>query len=240
MFLGPIHTQEETDRLRVMIADDVMETRRSTRLMMTLIPEVEVVAIAHNGRQAVELAQTKQPDIALMDVRMPQMDGLTAINEMLKARPNLACVVISAERDRETLMEAMRAGARDYLIKPFTADQITQVMQRVIAMVRAQKPVDAPEKPAVAPLDANRKAQLQKIAGQLLRTRRTDDETVKVLEVLTSDPDCDMNWLTALSMVYLVRREWGKLKQLAARLEQEQSKENANSPPVQPQQTAVL
>lgn len=225
MFLGPVHTQLETERLKVMIADDVLETRRSTRLMMTLIPEVEVVAIAHNGRQAVEMAQRYQPDIALMDVRMPEMDGLTAIQEMLKLRPDLACIVVSAERDRETLMEAMRAGARDYLIKPFTSDQITRVMERVIAMVRSHKP-PKPLTPAPERLDADRKAALQKVAGQYLRARRTDDETVKVLETLAAEPDCDANWLKALSMVYLVRREWARLKELAGRLEQmEQIKE---------------
>lgn len=220
MFLGPLDSQQPNERLRVMIADDVMATRRSTRLMMTLIPEVEVVAIAHNGRQAIEMAQTHNPDIALMDVQMPEMDGLTAIKEMMQIRPNLACVVISAEHDRETLRRAMIAGARDYLLKPFTSEQIIEVMHRVVAMVRAQKPVKPAPKHGTGPLPADRKDYLQRQAGQFLRMRRTDDETVAVLEELATDPNCDSNWLTALSMVYLVRRQWCELKDLAARLEQ--------------------
>ncbi|MEM7334845.1 MAG: response regulator [Chloroflexota bacterium] len=222
MFLGPLDSQQPNERLRVLIADDVMETRRSTRLMMTLIPEVEVVAIAKNGREAIKMVETHFPDIALMDVQMPEMDGLTAIKEMMQIHPNLACVVISAENDRETLRRAMIAGARDYLLKPYTSEQIIEVMHRVIAMVRAQKPVK-PVKPAAKPnserLPADRKEYLQKQAGQFLRSRRTDDETVAVLEELASDPNCDLNWLTALSMVYLVRRQWSELKDLAARLE---------------------
>jgi YesN/AraC family two-component response regulator len=220
MFLGPIQTQQPTDRLKVMIADDVLETRRSTRLMMTLIPEVEVVAIAQNGRQAIKLAQTHMPDIALMDVQMPEMDGLTAITEMMRVRPNLACIVVSAERDRDTLRKAMIAGARDFLIKPYTSDQIIEVMNRVIAMVRAQKPTNPLPLVELEPLDANRKAHLQQIAGAYLRARRTDDETVAVLEELATDAACDQNWLTALSMVYLVRRQWAELRCTADRLEQ--------------------
>ncbi|MCA9922122.1 MAG: response regulator, partial [Anaerolineales bacterium] len=153
------------------------------------------------------------------DVQMPEMDGITAIREMLARRPELACVVISAERDRDTLRKAMQAGARDFIIKPYTSDQITEVMQRVVAMVRAQKPPKAAPQAHKTTLNSDRKAQLQAVAGQYLRSRRTDDETLAVLEELASDPLCDQSWLTALSMVYLVRRQWGDLKRLAARLE---------------------
>lgn len=219
MFLGPVHTQDKKEKLRVLIADDVMETRRSTRLMMTLIPEVEVVAIAHNGRQALEMSLSHSPDICLMDVQMPEMDGITAIKEMLFHRPELACVVISAERDRDTLHKAMKVGARDFIIKPYTSEQIIKVMQRVITMVRAQKPVKPASVSETASLNKDRKAQLQLLAGQYLRSRRTDDETLTILEELATDPLCDINWLTALSMVYLVRRQWSDLKRIADRLE---------------------
>ncbi|KAA3654292.1 MAG: response regulator [Chloroflexi bacterium] len=226
MFIGPVHTQDKKEKLRVLIADDVMETRRSTRLMMTLIPEVEVVAIAHNGRQALEMSLTHNPDICLMDVQMPEMDGITAIKEMLFHRPELACVVISAERDRHTLHKAMKVGARDFIIKPYTSDQITKVMQRVITMVRAQTPPKKAPKAETTSLNKNRKAQLQTLAGQYLRSRRTDDETLAILEELATDPLCDLNWLTALSMVYLVRRQWHDLKRVAERLEKLESKSN--------------
>ncbi len=228
MFIGPVHTQDKKEKLRVLIADDVMETRRSTRLMMTLIPEVEVVAIAHNGRQALEMSITHKPDICLMDVQMPEMDGITAIKEMMFHRPELACVVISAERDRDTLHKAMTVGARDFIIKPYTSDQITKVMQRVIAMVRAQTPPKKAPSDENIPLNKDRKAQLQALAGQYLRSRRTDDETLAILEELATDPLCDLNWLTALSMVYLVRRQWSDLKRIAERLEKFEKKANTS------------
>jgi YesN/AraC family two-component response regulator len=88
----------QNGRLRVLIADDIVEMRRSTRLMLTLVPDVEVVAIAHNGREAVEMTHKHKPDIALMDVNMPEMDGLDAIKLMMQTHPPLVCVVVSAER----------------------------------------------------------------------------------------------------------------------------------------------
>ncbi|MFQ5434923.1 MAG: response regulator [Anaerolineae bacterium] len=118
------------DPLTILIADDVQETRRSTRLMMSLISNVKVVAIAQNGRQAVELAREHHPDIAVMDVNMPHMDGLSAIANMLRIQPQLACVVVSAERDMETLRRAMALGVRAYLTKPFTSEELVEVMAR--------------------------------------------------------------------------------------------------------------
>ena len=120
-----------------MVADDVTETRRSTRLMLTLIPNVEIVAIAKNGREAVELARQHKPDIALMDVNMPQMNGLQAIEIMVSERPEMACIILSAERDTETLLEAMAVGARGYLTKPFTSDQLIEAVARISHSISA-------------------------------------------------------------------------------------------------------
>jgi DNA-binding NarL/FixJ family response regulator len=99
-------------KLRVLIADDKAETRRSTRLMLTLIPEVEIMALAHNGREAIELAREHRPDIALMDVNMPGMTGLEAIAHMRQQQPNLACIVISAEQQRHIYRSNGGRGTR--------------------------------------------------------------------------------------------------------------------------------
>ena len=68
----------QKSKLRVLIADDIQETRRNTRLMLATIDDVEVVAIAANGVQAVQFAREHHPDIVLLDINMPEMDGLTA------------------------------------------------------------------------------------------------------------------------------------------------------------------
>ena len=208
--------QENLERLRVIIADDVAEMRRSTRLMMTLIPAVEVVAIAHDGRQAVEMARQHKADIALLDINMPEMDGLTAIETLMRENPHISCIVMSAERDRVYLQRAISAGARGYLIKPFTSDALVSELQRVIKIVEANRKQVA----RVDQVRQQRDSYLIELATAYRKTRRTDDKAIAVYEELANDPNCDKRWLTTLAMIYVIRQMWGKLKVLAERLEQ--------------------
>ena len=198
-----------------MVADDVTETRRSTRLMLTLIPNVEIVAIAKNGREAVELARQHKPDIALMDVNMPQMNGLQAIEVMLSERPEMACIILSAERDTETLLEAMAVGARGYLTKPFTSDQLIEAVARISHSISANNA----QSDQVAKLRRQRDIYMVELANEYVKQRRTDDKALLVYEELAARPDCDLQWLMSLAMIYVLRKEWGKLKALAIRLE---------------------
>ena len=124
---------------RVLIADDVLETRRNTRLMLADNPMVDIVAIAHNGQEAVELAKKHQPDIALMDINMPIMNGFEAFQEMYKIFPSMACVIISAEDDNQSFRSAMNVGAREYLVKPFTVYQLNNAVKRVGDIVKAER-----------------------------------------------------------------------------------------------------
>ncbi|MCP4428315.1 MAG: response regulator [Chloroflexi bacterium] len=203
-------------RLRVMIADDVMETRRSTRLMLTLIPEVKVVAIAQNGRQAVELARQHKPDIALMDVSMPEMDGVSAIEQMVKEQPGIGCIVISAERDSDTLRRAMSVGAKGYLIKPTTSEELVTTVRRVAKIIQEER---SPDEQAERRRH-ERRIYLQQMAMQFVKKRRTDNKALAVFEELAADPSCDVPWLQSLAVIYVFRQEWRKLHSLSARLEQ--------------------
>lgn len=211
-----IREQENSERLRVIIADDVAEMRRSTRLMMTLIPAVEVVAIAHDGRQAIEMTRLHKPDIALLDINMPEMDGLTAIENLMREHPHMACIVMSAERERTYLQRAIAAGARGYLIKPFTSDALVDEFQRVIKIVEAGRQ----QVVKVDQVRQQRDDYLIELATTYRKARRTDDKAIAVYEELANNPDCDKRWLTTLAMVYVIRQMWGKLGQLAERLEQ--------------------
>ena len=116
---------------RVLIADDVQETRRNTRLMLATIDDVEVVAIAANGLQAVQLAKEHHPDIVLLDINMPEMDGLTAFRNIIQIHPDTGCIIISAEKDTMTLRTAISLGVQEYLIKPFTIDELEVAIARV-------------------------------------------------------------------------------------------------------------
>ncbi len=213
-----VHEQTgNTERLRAIIADDVQEMRRSTRLMMTLVPTIEVVAIAHNGRQAIEMAREHKPDIALLDINMPEMDGLTAIETLMRENPHMACVVMSAERDRAYLQRAISVGARGYLIKPFTSDALVGELQRVIKLVETNRKQVA----RVDQVRQQRDDYLTELATAYRKNRRTDNKAIAVYEELAKNPNCDKRWLVTLAMIYVIRQMWSKLKLLSERLERQ-------------------
>lgn len=202
-------------KLKVLIADDIQETRRNTRLMLAAIDDLEVVAIASNGAQAVQLAKEHRPDIVLLDINMPEMDGLTAYKEILKMRPDTGCVIISAEKDPTTLRAAMSIGVQEYLIKPFTVDELEAAIQRVRERVGQMRVKLA----QMAQLQRQREAYLIQLAVEYAKTRRTDDKAIEVFEQLAENPKCEMRWLQHLAMMYVVRQKWDRLKLLAGKLE---------------------
>lgn len=210
-------TQPLTHRrkLRVLIADDVQETRRNTRLMLATIDDVEVVAIAANGLQAVQLAKEHHPDIVLLDINMPEMDGLTAFRNIAQIHPDTGCIIISAEKDSSTLRAAISLGVQEYLIKPYTIDELEGAIQRVDQKVQVSRKKLA----QVDDLKRKKEDYLKQLANEYSKARRTDDKAMEVFEQLADYPNCEARWLQTLAMIYVVRQEWGRLKILAAKLE---------------------
>jgi len=204
-----------TKKLRVLIADDAQETRRSTRLMLSMISDVEVVAIASNGLQAVNMAKEHHPDIVVLDINMPEMDGLTAFKQIARVHPDTGCIIISAEKESTILREAMSLGIRDYLFKPFTVDELEQAVVQVSARVEQARQTIAKEKQ----LRQKNEIYLKQLAEEYVRNRRADDRAVEVLEHLAANPACELRWLRTLAMIYVIRQDWGKLKNLAMVLE---------------------
>jgi YesN/AraC family two-component response regulator len=209
-------------KLRVLIADDVQETRRSTRLMLSMISDVEVVAIASNGVQAVNMAREHHPDIVVLDINMPEMDGLSAFKQIARIHPDTGCIIISAEKESTILRDAMSLGIRDYLFKPFTVDELEQAVIRVSAQLEKTRQSLVQEQK----LRQEREAYLKQLAEEYARTRRTDDQAVQVFEHLAANPKCELRWLRTLAMIYVVRQDWGKLRTLAAKLEIQRSQKN--------------
>lgn len=201
--------------LRVLIADDIQETRRNTHMMLAMNPEVEVVAVARNGRQAVSLAEKHVPDLAILDINMPDMDGLTAFEAMKEFIPDITCIIISAEKDSQTLRKAMTVGAREYLIKPFTIDELNLAVHNV-SQVIVNKRIATGQ---IDKIREQRETYLLRCAKEYAKTRRADDQALDVFEELASDPKCELRWLRILAMIYVIRQEWGKLKGLAERLD---------------------
>ncbi len=210
----------QKQKLRVLIADDIQETRRNTRLMLATIDDVEVVAIAANGRQALHLAQEQHPDIVLLDINMPEMDGLTAYREIAKVLPGTGCIILSAEKDTSTFRTAISVGVQEYLIKPFTVEELEGAIGRVRGLVEQQRIKLAQE----AELKKQREAYLLQLAAEFAKTRRTDEKAMQVFEHLAENPECELRWLQTLAMIYIVRNEWGRMKNLAAKLEQRTKK----------------
>ena len=210
-------TQPLTHRrkLRVLIADDVQETRRNTRLMLATIDDVEVVAIAANGIQAVQLAKEHHPDIVLLDINMPEMDGLTAFRNIAQIHPDTGCIIISAEKDSSTLRAAISLGVQEYLIKPYTIDELEGAIQRVDQKVQVSRKKLA----QVDDLKRKKEDYLKQLANEYSKARRTDDKAMEVFEQLADYPNCEARWLQTLAMIYVVRQEWSRLKILAAKLE---------------------
>jgi YesN/AraC family two-component response regulator len=207
-------------KLRVLIADDVQETRRNTRLMLATIDDVEVVAIAANGVQAVNLAKEHYPDILLLDINMPEMDGLSAYRQIAQTHPDIGCIIISAEKDTSTLRTAMSIGVQEYLIKPYTIEELETAIARVyerVAQTR-QKLAQAEQ------LRRRNEAYLQQLASEYAKTRRTDDQAIEVFERLAENPQCEPRWLQNLAMIYVIRQMWGRLKILATKVEQRTKK----------------
>ncbi|OQA21834.1 MAG: Stage 0 sporulation protein A [Chloroflexi bacterium ADurb.Bin360] len=204
--------------IRVLIADDAPETRRSMQLILSLAPDAEVVATARNGREAVEMAVSHQPDVALVDVNMPEMNGLEAIRRMRARRPELVCIIVSAEKDAVTLKQAVEVGVAAYLIKPFTAEQVLGILEKSRQLAVAARVQAA----AAHPTQPSRREWLEQTANAFVKARRTDDAAVKVFEALAAMPDCSLRWLTHLAIIYALRGEWNKLKRLATHLEQRQ------------------
>ena len=207
----------QSRKLRILIADDIQETRRNTRLMLSLIEYVEVVAIASNGLQAVEMTKQQQPDVVVLDINMPEMNGLQAYEQIKKIKPDTGCIIISAEKDSDTLRGAMSLGIQDYLFKPFTVDQMEQAMEKVSKRLVKLRQDTAQKKE----LMQRNLAYLQQLAAEYAKSRRTDDQAIEVYEYLAANPACDLRWLRTLAMVYVIRQEWGKLTKLAARLHQQ-------------------
>ena len=201
--------------LRVLIADDFHETRRSVRIMLSMNPDVVVVAIAKNGPEAVDLAREYHPDIVVMDINMPGMDGLTAFKKISEIYPDTGCIIISAQREIDALNKAITLGVQEYLGKPFSIEELNEAVNRVGEQVRQKRP----SLENAGRLHKQSEKSLEKLALEYSRSKRTDDKALEVFEQLAENPDCDLRWLRTLAMLYIIREEWGKLKALAERLE---------------------
>lgn len=112
-------------KIKVVIIDDSFDTVENVKTLLGLCDrQIEVVGTALGGKEGIKLCQKIKPDIVLMDVNMPDMDGLTATNILTSNMPDLGVIIMSVQSENEYLKKAMFSGAREYLVKPFSADEL--------------------------------------------------------------------------------------------------------------------
>jgi DNA-binding NarL/FixJ family response regulator len=119
--------------IRVLIADDQPVVRDGLAMLLGLLDDVEVVATAADGVEAVERARSEQPDIVLMDLRMPRMEGAEATRQILASLPDTRVLVLTTYADDEFLFPALQAGARGYLTKDATAEEIELAIRALMS-----------------------------------------------------------------------------------------------------------
>ena len=117
---------------RLLIVDDSRTVRRSIERHI-LSDRVTEIYQAANGREAMELFERYRPEFVTMDLTMPEMDGLTCISKMMALKPDTRLMVISALGDAETAIEAVERGANEYVVKPFSAEDLNLALANLVA-----------------------------------------------------------------------------------------------------------
>jgi len=117
---------------RILLVDDTTFMRRMLRDILVRAG-FEVSAEASNGRQAVEAYRQARPDLVIMDITMPEMDGVAAVREIAGADPAARIVMCSALGQQELIVEALEAGARDFVVKPFVPEKVLEAVRKVMS-----------------------------------------------------------------------------------------------------------
>lgn len=118
------------EKIRVLIVDDIQETRENIRRMLQFDPSIEIIGEARTGREAIDLSHQLQPEVVVMDINMPDMDGLAATEAIRKRLPYIQIIILSVQYESSYMRRAMLAGARDFLSKPPMIDELTNAIRQ--------------------------------------------------------------------------------------------------------------
>jgi DNA-binding NarL/FixJ family response regulator len=139
--------------IRVLLADDHALVRRGLEQLLGAAPDIEIVAAAADGAEAVEMAAKHQPDVILMDLEMPNLDGIQATDAIVRSKDKARIVILTSFSDRERILDALDAGAIGYMLKDAEPDEL---LRGVRAAARGDSPLDP--KVAAAIVSARRQA----------------------------------------------------------------------------------
>jgi pilus assembly protein CpaE len=127
------------DRISVVIVDDIPETREHLTKLLGFEGDVEVVGSAGSGAEALEMAQSLRPDALLLDINMPEMDGIATAEQLSSRAPTTAVIMMSVQGEADYLRRAMLAGAREFLVKPFSSDELVASIRQVVSRERQKQ-----------------------------------------------------------------------------------------------------
>ncbi len=140
-----------TDKISILIVDDIADTRDNLTKLLGFEPDLDVVGSASSGQDAIALAKEKRPNVILMDINMPDMDGITATEIISNTVPESPIIMMSVQGEQDYLRRSMLAGAREFLVKPFSADELVNAIRHVHELEKVKRARYAQAAPASAP-----------------------------------------------------------------------------------------
>jgi two-component system nitrate/nitrite response regulator NarL len=196
-------------KLRLLIADDSSDFRRNVRVMLTDERDFDIIAIARDGFEALEMARKLQPDVAVLDLHMPGMNGLETVQALSRISPRTRCLIMSVDHAYGRIDAAREAGALEYLVKPFSVEEFVAAVQRAAAV--APRPT-TDQLRAEPPLN-------QPLVLTMLKTGRMDDEAAHAYVEYIRHPNAQPETLARLAEVFCARREWAHLRLICEKME---------------------
>jgi pilus assembly protein CpaE len=135
----------DADKISILIVDDIADTRENLAKLIGFEPDMRVAGTAGGGQEAVTLAKKERPNVILMDINMPDMDGITATEIISNTVPESPIIMMSVQGEQDYLRRSMLAGAREFLVKPFSADELINSIRHVHELEKVRRARYAPQ-----------------------------------------------------------------------------------------------
>jgi pilus assembly protein CpaE len=140
-----------SEKIHVVVVDDNVDTLSNLKKLLYFEKDIEIVATASSGEEAVKVAEKHRPDVMLMDINMPGMDGIAASEAITTKVPGTEIVIMSVQAEADYLKRAMLAGAREFLIKPFSSEELSATLRRVYQLGATRRQIRTPAPPTPSP-----------------------------------------------------------------------------------------
>src|SRR5713101_1162675 len=133
------HRMAEPEKIRILVVDDISETRENVAKLIGFEPDMSIVGSAGGGQEAIDIAKRERPNVILMDINMPDMDGITATEIIANTVPESPIIMMSVQGEQDYLRRSMLAGAREFLVKPFSADELVNAIRHVHELEKGRR-----------------------------------------------------------------------------------------------------